>query len=138
MERSFDEGTSVGAIFIDPTIDLDTLNFDLLIAKLEAQGFSESFLNYIQNYLDNLLQSTNVNNNFGLWKDIFAYVPKGSILGSLMFNIYINEILLSGNNAYLSNYANDTTLYLVQESHNTNRNIFKKKFLSLQNWFYDN
>ena len=36
MERSFDEGTSVGAIFIDPTIDLDTLNFDLLIAKLEA------------------------------------------------------------------------------------------------------
>ena len=69
-----------------------------------------------------------MNNNFGLWKDIFACVPKGSILGSLMFNIYINEILLSGNNAYLSNYANDTTLYLVQESHNTNRNIFKKIF----------
>ena len=36
MERSFDKGTSVGAIFIDPTIVLDTLNFDLLIAKLEA------------------------------------------------------------------------------------------------------
>ena len=57
MERSFDKGTSVGAIFIDPTIVLDTLNFDLLIAKLEASGYSESPLNYIQNYLDNLLQS---------------------------------------------------------------------------------
>ena len=55
-----------------------------------------------------------------------------------MFNIYINEILLSGNNAYLSNYANDTTLYLVQERNNTNRNILKKHFLSLQKWFYDN
>ena len=55
-----------------------------------------------------------------------------------MFNIYINEILLSGNNAYLSNYANDTTPYLVQERNNTNRNILKKHFLSLQKWFYDN
>ena len=67
----------------------DTLNYDLLTTKLEAYGFSENSLNYIQCYLRNRLQRANVNNNFSLWKDPFAGVPQGSILGPLIFNIYI-------------------------------------------------
>ena len=59
----------------------DTLNHDLLIAKLEGYGFSENSLNYIQSYLRNLLQRTNVNNNFSPWKDIFSGIPKRPILG---------------------------------------------------------
>ena len=55
-----------------------------------------------------------------------------------MFNIYINEILLFPDNVYLTNYADDTTLYSIGENHNTNRNILNKFFLSLQKWFYDN
>ena len=82
-------------------------------------GFSENSLNCIQSYLHNSLQRTNVNNNFGLWKDIFAGVPQGSILGSLMFNIYINDIFLFPNNVCLSNYADDTTLYSIGENHKT-------------------
>ena len=58
----------------------DTLNHDLLIAKLDAYGFSKNYLNYTQSYLRNRLQRTNVNNNFSLWKDIFSGVPQGSIL----------------------------------------------------------
>ena len=59
----------------------DILNHDLLIAKLKAEGFSKNSLNYIQSYLRNRLQRTNVNNNFSLWKYIFAGVPQGSMLG---------------------------------------------------------
>ena len=116
----------------------DTLNHDLLIAKLEAYGFSENSLNYIQSYLRNRLQRTNVNNNFSLWKDIFSGVPQGSILGPLMFNIYINDIFLFPDNVFLSNYADDTTLYSAGENHNTDRSILNKNLLSLQKWFYDN
>ena len=54
----------------------DTLNHDLLIAKLEAYGFSENSLNYIQSYLRSCLQRTNVNNNFSLWKNIFTGFPQ--------------------------------------------------------------
>ena len=91
-KEALDKGKSVAAIFIDLSKAFDTLNHDLLTAKLEAYGFSENSLNYIQSYLRNRLQRTNVNNNFSLWKDIFSGVPQGSILGPLMFNIYINNI----------------------------------------------
>ena len=124
---------SVGAIFMDLSKAFDTLNHDLLIAKLEAYGFSENSLNYIQSYLRNRLQRTNVNNNFSLWKDIFTGVPQGSILSPLMFNIYINEIFLFPDDVCLSNYAEDTNLYLIGENHNTNKNILNKNFLPLQN-----
>ena len=59
-----DKGKSVDAIFMELSKAFDTLNHDLLIAKLEAYGFSENYLNYIQSYLRNRLQRTNVNNNF--------------------------------------------------------------------------
>ena len=85
----------------------------MIIAKLEAYGFSKKFHNYIQSYLRNHLQRTNVNNDFSQWKDIFATVPQGSILGPLLFNIYINDIFLFPDNVYLSNYADDTTLYSI-------------------------
>ena len=68
---------------MDPSKALETLNRDLLIAKLEADEFSKSSLNYIQINLCNHLQRANMNNKFSLWKDIFAGVPQGSILGSM-------------------------------------------------------
>ena len=80
-KKSLDQRKSVSAIFMDLSKAFDTLNHDLLLAKLEAYGFSENSIGYIQSYLDNRLQRTNVNKNFSLWKDIFAGVPQGSILG---------------------------------------------------------
>ena len=100
-KEALDKGKSVGAIFINLSKAFDTLNHDLSIAKLEAYGFSENPLNYIQSYLHNRLQRTNVNNNFSLWKDLFAGVPQGSILGPIMFNTNINEIFLFPDNTWL-------------------------------------
>ena len=94
-KEALDKGKSVGVIFMDLSKAFDTLNHDLLIAKLEAYGFFENSLNYIQSYIRNRLQRTNVNNNISLWKDIFAGVPQGSILDPLMFNIYIKNIFFS-------------------------------------------
>ena len=109
----------------------DTLNHDLLIAKLEVYSFSENSPNYIQTYLRNCLQRTNVNNNLSLWKYIFAGTLQGSILSPLMFKIYINNLFFFADNVCLSNYADDTTLYSIGEDR-INRNFFNKNFLSLQ------
>ena len=135
-KEALDKVKYVGAIFMDFSKGLDTLNHYLLIAKIEAYGFSEIPPNYIQSYLRNRLQKSNVNNNFNLWKDICAGVPQGSIQGPLMLNIYINNIFLFPDNECLSNY--ETALYSIGENHNPNRNILNKIFLSLQKWFYEN
>ena len=94
----------------------DTLSHDWLMAKLEAYWFSKNSLNCIQGCLGNCLERTNVNNNFTLWKYIFAGVPKGSILGPLMFNIYIRNLFPFSDNACLNDYDDDTTLYSIEEN----------------------
>ena len=75
----------------------DTLNHNLLIAKLRAYGFDEKVLCYIKNYLDNRKQRVRVNSNFSSWQKIIAGVPQGSILGPLLCNICVNNLLLSSN-----------------------------------------
>ena len=107
-ERGLDKGESVGAIFMDRSTVFDTLNHDILITKLEAYEFSKNSLTYIQSYLHYSLQRTNVNNNFSLWKNIFAGVPQG--VPSIY---YINDIFLFPDNIYLNNYADDTNLYSI-------------------------
>ena len=125
-KEALDQTKSVSAIFMDLSKAFDTLNHDLLLAKLEAYRFSENSIGYIQSYLDNRLQRTTVNNNFSLWKDIFAGAPQGSILGPLLFNTYICDIFLFVDNVQLCNYADDTTLYSIQENPKTNRDILNK------------
>ena len=105
-KRGLDKGESVGAIFMDRSTVFDTLNHDILITKLEAYEFSKNSLTYIQSYLRNSLQRTNVKNNFSLWKNVFASVPQGSIY-------YIKDIFPFLNNIYLNNYADDTNLYSI-------------------------
>ena len=72
-KEGLDKGKPVGVIFMDLSKAFDTLNNDLLIAKLEAYGFFENSLNYIQSYIRNRLQRTNVNNNISLWEDILVF-----------------------------------------------------------------
>ena len=134
-KEALDKGKSVGVIFMDLSKVFDNLNHDLLIAKLFTVSPKILLITFKVTYA---IVYRDVNNNFSLWKDIFAGVPQGSILGPLMFNIYINEIFLFPDNVCLSNYAEDTNLYLIGENHNTNKNILNKKFLRLQKWFYDN
>ena len=79
------KGNFVDAIFMDLSKAFETLNYDLLIAKLEAYGLSITSFRYIRNYLNQRLQRTDVNNSFSLWKDIIAGGPQGSTLGPLLF-----------------------------------------------------
>ena len=131
FKEALDKGNSVSVIFMDLSKAFDTLNHDLLIAKLEAYGFSVNSLSYIHSYLNKRSQKTNVNNNYSLWKEIFKGVPQGSILGPLLFNIYINDIFLFVDEAFLSNYADDTVLYSIHKNHISNQSVLKQNFICL-------
>ena len=52
-----------------------------------------------------------MNSNFSSWQEIIAGVPQGSVLGPLLFNIFVNDLFLFVSSSKLSNYADDNTLY---------------------------
>ena len=110
-KASLDKGEYVGVIFMDLSKAFDTINHDLLLAKLKAYGFLYNALAFMLSYLKNRSHRVSINNNFSTWEEIIVGVRQGSILGSLLFNIFINDIFYFEDKSYLSSYADDNVLY---------------------------
>ena len=98
------------AIFLDLSKAFDTLNHQILIHKLEYYGIRDNALQLLQNYLANRKQCTVLNSVTSSMKQITTGVPQGSILGPLLFVIYINDLVQSTRLFQPVIYADDTTL----------------------------
>ena len=71
-KASLDKGDYVGIIFMDLSKTFDTINHDLLLAKLKAHRFSHNGLAFMLSYLKNRSHRVNINNNFSKWEEIIA------------------------------------------------------------------
>ena len=114
-KTSIDEGGNAGALLTDLSKAFDCIFYDLLIAKLDAYGFGYNSLRFIHSYLTSRYQRVRINSRYSSWSEINCGVPQGSILGPLLFNIYMCD-LFSFVHPNIANYADDNTPYATSSN----------------------
>ena len=113
--KGFDDSLVTGMIWIDLQKAFDMINYDILLKKLGIIGFSDHSVKWFQSYLSNCKFTVNLENFFSKVSSMSCSVPQGSILGPLLFLIYINDMPITVK-CYLFLYADDTCLVLQSKN----------------------
>ena len=116
IRESMDNKLFSCGVFIDLEKAFDTVNHDILLGKLEYYGIRGIANLWFKSYLSNRSQSVIINGECSSKEIITCGVPQGSILGPLLFLLYINDMYLSVNSSTVYHFADDTNLFLSSKS----------------------
>ena len=135
MRVEIDRKSSGQACFIDLQKAFDTLDHDILVTKLYEYGFRDEVNILLRSYLSDRVQYISISGETTSCKKIETGVPQGSILGSLLFLLYINDITKCDINCKIALFADDTSVLKTNRKNDTG---IQQEVNELLNWYTTN
>ena len=114
---------------------VDSIPHDFLIAKMHAYGFSKNSLVFFYSYLKRRKQNVRINNTHSIFQILLLGLPQGSILVPILFNIFINDLLLWILNCELFNVADDNTISAAENIIEELISTLEKESQAAIDWF---
>ena len=135
--KGFDKGLLSGMILVDLQKTFDTIGHDIVLEKVSAIGFSNHTIGWFMSYLSNRLCRVNLENCYSDPSNITCGVPQGSILGPLLFLIYVND-MPQAVKSNLCLYADDSSLVFQGKDVIEIKKQLNEYFTDICEWFLDN
>ena len=133
--EAFDGNTTleVRSVFLDISKAFDKLWHDGLLFKPGPMDISGEFYNLLGNYLSGRFQRVILNGQTSSWRPVIAGVPQGSILGPLLFLVYINN-LPNELKSSAKLFADETSLFTIVKDKNESANTLNNNLLLISKW----
>ena len=137
LRANMDEGLYTGIVLIDLQKAFDTVDYTILTTKLNAIGIDDFAGSWFKSYLTGRKQVVKISGRLSTAGNITCGVPQGSILGPLLFNIYVNDMITSVN-CDLFLYADDSTLLVSGKNPAVIQNTLSIELNDIRGWLEEN
>ncbi len=134
FSEALDKQKDIRVVFCDISKAFDRVWHTGLLAKLSRVGITGQLLDWLSSYLNKRQQRVVINGQTSLWGLLKAGVPQGSVLGPLLFLIYINDITFEAQSAEIRLFADDTILYLFVDNPVESAQALNDDLERINNW----
>ena len=134
VNTALSAGKHVAGVFLNFRKAYDTVNHSILLNEMHAYGIRGNILDWFKSYLNKREQFTSINNTHSDKKNISCRIPQGSVLGPLLFLIYINDLPNVSKKTYSIIFADDTSVFLEGNNLNSSSTIINEELNKLSIW----